>query len=119
MIFVNQLIIYAILLIFWSYALDTIIFNLQMLRHLTHFSKSLFSKRIIYQDECNKIIADTAQEIAKIAAITLGPMGRNVVIEDDKNLPRITKDGVTVVKHIEYVVDNTRRKTDLRTQSAL
>jgi chaperonin GroEL (HSP60 family) len=38
-------------------------------------------------------------------------MGRNVIIENEKGEPRITKDGVTVVKHIEYVADDTFRKT--------
>jgi hypothetical protein len=51
-----------------------------MLRFCRQFGKSFFSKRIVYQNECSAIIAETAQEVAKIAAITLGPMGRNVVI---------------------------------------
>ena len=38
-----------------------------------------------------------------MAGVTLGPLGRSVVIEDHKEQPRITKDGVTVVKHLEYV----------------
>jgi chaperonin GroEL (HSP60 family) len=52
-----------------------------------------------------------------VAAITLGPMGRNVIIENDKHLPRITKDGVTVVKHIEYVEVKARRRTGFKMQS--
>lgn len=54
-----------------------------------------------------------------MASVTLGPMGRNVVIENDKHEPRITKDGVTVVKHIEYVELEACRRTDSRMQSAL
>ena len=45
-------------------------------------------------------------------------MGRNVVIENDKHMPRITKDGVTVVKHIEYVEHRAHRRTDSKMLSA-
>lgn len=50
---------------------------------LTLFSKTLkhyFSKRILFSSDCTSVISDTASEIARIAAITLGPMGRNVLI---------------------------------------
>jgi chaperonin GroEL len=60
---------------------------------------------MVFGQDCQEVIAQTAGEVAKVAAITLGPMGRNVVIEDHKRMPRITKDGVTVVKHLEYVAD--------------
>jgi chaperonin GroEL len=65
--------------------------------------RSLFSKRLVFGDECTKAIVETALHMSRTAAVTLGPMGRNVVIEMDKGEPRITKDGVTVVKHIDYV----------------
>jgi chaperonin GroEL len=66
--------------------------------------KALFSaKKLLFGNECLKIIAETADEVGRTAAMTLGPMGRNVVIENDKGEPRITKDGVTVIKHIDYV----------------
>jgi chaperonin GroEL len=68
---------------------------------LRRISKAFFSsKNIIYREKCSAIIAETAQEIAKVAGLTLGPMGRNVMIENGDKDPRITKDGVTVVKHI-------------------
>lgn len=57
--------------------------------------------------------------MARIAAITLGPRGRNVVIENGQKEPRITKDGVTVVKHIEYVVDKEYRRTVCKMPFAL
>ncbi len=34
--------------------------------------------------------------------VTLGPKGRNVVLEQSYGAPKITKDGVTVAKHIEF-----------------
>lgn len=68
---------------------------------LRRIAKAFFSsKKIFYHDSCSAVIAETAQEIAKVAGLTLGPMGRNVMIENGDKDPRITKDGVTVVKHI-------------------
>ena len=40
------------------------------------------AKKLIFGDQCSQIIIKTANEIAKVAAITLGPMGRNVAIEN-------------------------------------
>ena len=48
-----------------------------MLRSLKFF---MSKKKIIFGREGMHIITQTAQEVAKVAAITLGPMGRNVVI---------------------------------------
>lgn len=81
-------------------------------------SKVLFSsaKRIITGDACSKVIVETAVEVGRVASITLGPMGRNVLIENEKHEARITKDGVTVVKHIEYVELKKCRRTDSRMQ---
>lgn len=76
------------------------------------------AKKIITGTHCSKTIAITAQEVARVAAVTLGPMGRNVVIENEKHEPRMTKDGVTVVKHIEYVELQACRRTDSKTQFA-
>lgn len=36
----------------------------------------------------------------RAAVVTLGPHGRNVVIQQENGLPRITKDGVTVVRSV-------------------
>ena len=41
--------------------------------------------------------------LANAVKVTLGPKGRNVVIEKSFGAPRITKDGVTVAKEIELV----------------
>jgi hypothetical protein len=54
-----------------------------------------------------------------VVGVTLGPLGRSVVIEDHKEQPRITKDGVTVVKHLEYVFTIVCRKIGSKTQFAL
>src|SRR5690606_617498 len=41
-----------------------------------------------------------ADKLAKAVGVTLGPKGRNVVLEKSFGAPRITKDGVTVAKEI-------------------
>ncbi len=47
--------------------------------------KALFSaKKLLFGNECLRIIAVTAEEVGRTAAVTLGPMGRNVVIKNDK-----------------------------------
>lgn len=69
-------------------------------------------KKILFGEQCSSTIATTAQEVARVVGVTLGPMGRNVLIENDKHEPRITKDGVTVVKHIEYVEFEAYRRID-------
>ena len=40
--------------------------------------------------------------LSKAVSVTLGPKGRNVVIEQTFGAPKITKDGVTVAKAIEF-----------------
>jgi chaperonin GroEL len=68
------------------------------------FFRLASSKRIIFGSDCKDVIASTAQHISRTVGITLGPMGRFVMIEDSRGgVPRVTKDGVTVAKHIEYV----------------
>jgi len=39
------------------------------------------------------------EQLARAVAVTLGPKGRNVVLEQSWGAPKITKDGVTVAKH--------------------
>ena len=75
--------------------------------------------RLVLGKDCTFRITKTAEEIARVAGVTLGPMGRNVCIEGRKSEPRITKDGVTVVKHIEYVKSMQISKTGLKMRYAL
>ena len=59
------------------------------------------SKTIKYQEEARKGILDGVNQLANAVKVTLGPKGRNVVIEKSFGAPLITKDGVTVAKEIE------------------
>ena len=59
------------------------------------------AKQLQFSDECRRSILAGVEKLAKAVKITLGPKGRNVVIEKKFGAPTITKDGVTVAKEIE------------------
>ncbi len=59
------------------------------------------SKIISYGDDSRKKIAEGIQQVANAVKVTLGPKGRNVIIERAYGGPNVTNDGVTVAKEIE------------------
>src|SRR6202166_2782287 len=59
------------------------------------------AKQIIYADHSRQAILRGVNKLADAVRVTLGPKGRNVVIEKKFGSPTITKDGVTVAKEIE------------------
>jgi chaperonin GroEL len=59
------------------------------------------AKRIIYDQESREAIKRGVSALAKAVKVTLGPRGRNVILERKFGAPTITKDGVTVAKDIE------------------
>src|SRR6187431_402087 len=59
------------------------------------------AKQIIYSGEARAAILRGVNKLADAVKVTLGPKGRNVVIEKSFGSPTITKDGVTVAKEIE------------------
>ena len=59
------------------------------------------AKQILFDEEARKSILRGVDQLANAVKITLGPKGRNVVIEKKFGSPTITKDGVTVAKEIE------------------
>ena len=59
------------------------------------------SKKITYSDIARNKLADGVDKLANAVTATLGPSGRNVVIEQEMGNPISTKDGVTVAKSIE------------------
>jgi chaperonin GroEL len=59
------------------------------------------AKRITYSEEARQSILRGVNKLADAVKVTLGPKGRNVVIEKKFGSPTITKDGVTVAKEIE------------------
>ena len=62
-----------------------------------------------YGDDCRKKLIDGVNQLADAVVTTLGPNGRNVVIQSEHGIPQSTKDGVTVAKAIELedTVENT------------
>ncbi len=58
-------------------------------------------KQIIYSEEARQKILTGINKLADAVKVTLGPKGRNVVIDKKFGSPTITKDGVTVAKEIE------------------
>src|SRR5712671_5103873 len=59
------------------------------------------AKQIAYSREARSAILDGVNALANAVKVTLGPKGRNVVIEKSWGSPVVTKDGVTVAKEIE------------------
>lgn len=59
------------------------------------------AKEIKFNIEARNLLKDGVDQLANAVKVTLGPKGRNVVIERSYGAPQITKDGVTVAKEIE------------------
>jgi chaperonin GroEL len=59
------------------------------------------AKQLLYTDDARKKLLAGAEKLAHAVGITLGPTGRNVIIDKSFGGPTVTKDGVTVSKEIE------------------
>ncbi len=59
------------------------------------------AKQIVYGEESRRVIMKGVNQLANAVRVTLGPKGRNVVLDKKFGSPTITKDGVTVAKEIE------------------
>jgi chaperonin GroEL len=59
------------------------------------------AKEIVYRDAARNRILAGVNALADVVKVTLGPRGRNVVLEKSFGAPTVTKDGVTVAKEIE------------------
>jgi len=59
------------------------------------------AKEIKFDIEARNLIKEGADALANAVKVTLGPKGRNVVIDKKYGAPQVTKDGVTVAKEIE------------------
>ncbi|MFM2432528.1 MAG: hypothetical protein RLZZ511_3742 [Cyanobacteriota bacterium] len=67
------------------------------------------AKRIIYNENARRALEKGMDTLAEAVAVTLGPKGRNVVLEKKFGAPQIINDGVTIAKEIELEdhVENT------------
>jgi chaperonin GroEL len=58
-------------------------------------------KQIMFDDVARRKAVAGVQKLAKAVKVTLGPAGKNVIIEKSFGAPQVTKDGVTVAKEVE------------------
>ena len=59
------------------------------------------SKQILYSEEARNKLKAGVDKLADAVKVTLGPKGRNVVLDKGFGSPTITNDGVTIAKEIE------------------
>ena len=59
------------------------------------------AKQLIFDEEARRAIGRGVEKLTNAVSVTLGPKGRNVVLDKKFGAPTITKDGVTVAKDIE------------------
>ncbi|KAK2457337.1 Chaperonin CPN60-1, mitochondrial [Trifolium repens] len=66
------------------------------------WSRNYAAKEIKFGVEARALMLKGVEELAEAVKVTMGPKGRNVVIEQSFGAPKVTKDGVTVAKSIEF-----------------
>jgi len=59
------------------------------------------AKQLLFKDEARRKLLSGVEQLAAAVKVTLGPKGRNVVLDKKFGSPTITKDGVTVAKEID------------------
>ncbi|MDP2895467.1 MAG: chaperonin GroEL [bacterium] len=59
------------------------------------------AKQLLFDEEARKAVLSGVMQLARAVKVTLGPKGRNVVLDKKFGSPTVTKDGVTVAKEIE------------------
>ena len=57
-------------------------------------------KQLRYGEECRSLFFAGVKKLAGAVGVTLGPKGRNVVLEKKWGSPTVTNDGVTIAKEI-------------------
>ncbi|MHC4759525.1 MAG: chaperonin GroEL, partial [Planctomycetota bacterium] len=59
------------------------------------------AKQLIFDDKAREQLKEGLQELSSAVKVTLGPTGRNVILQKSWGSPKVTKDGVSVSKEIE------------------
>ena len=62
------------------------------------------AKQLIFSDEARRKILEGVEQLAAAVKVTMGPKGRNVVLDKKFGSPTVTKDGVTVSKERRHQV---------------
>src|SRR6185436_5526502 len=70
-------------------------------KHKQRRYRVMAAKEIVFSQSARQSIASGLNILANTVKVTLGPRGRNVIIEKSWGSPTVTKDGVTVAKEIE------------------
>ena len=68
---------------------------------LTYRRKLAVAKQMVFDDEARQALASGVSKLARAVGSTLGPRGRNAVLDKGWGAPKITKDGVTVAEDID------------------
>jgi chaperonin GroEL len=88
-----------------TYNLRPKTYNLNYLFHFNFFTVfkggNIMAKQLIYDEDARRSLGKGVEKLATAVWKTLGPKGRNVVLDKKFGSPSITKDGVTVAKDIE------------------
>jgi chaperonin GroEL len=75
---------------------------MQAAKPLVAAQKASFAKEIKFGNEARALMLEGCDMLADAVQTTLGPRGRNVVLDRSFGTPKITKDGVTVARDIEF-----------------
>ena len=59
------------------------------------------AKQLVYDEDARRLLQKGIKQLADTVRVTMGPTGRNVILEKGFGSPSVTKDGVTVAKEIE------------------
>ncbi|PWA23981.1 Chaperonin Cpn60 [Artemisia annua] len=76
--------------------------NSQQISSRLGWSRNYAAKDIRFGVEARAMMLRGVEDLADAVQVTMGPKGRNVVIEQSYGAPKVTKDGVTVAKSIEF-----------------
>jgi chaperonin GroEL len=61
----------------------------------------IMAKQLLFEAAAREALKKGVDKLAEVVRVTLGPKGRNVVLDKKFGSPTVTKDGVTVAKEIE------------------
>jgi chaperonin GroEL len=63
-------------------------------------STALFAKKVSFKEDSRRALVEGINQVADAVRVTLGPKGRNVVLERNYGAPEIVNDGVTIAREI-------------------
>jgi len=58
------------------------------------------AKQLLFSEDARRAILKGVEQLSRAVKVTLGPKGRNVVLDKKFGSPTVTKDGVTVAKEV-------------------